>query len=259
MKAGITWLACLLCSAICHAELSFGGLQVIATHPHDPRIFTQGLALEGERLYQSSGLRGQSVVVAGPLRGLEVDASFHFAPRYFAEGLAVVGEQLLVLTWQAGELFVLDKAGLQLQGKRRYKGEGWGLAYDGESLWMSDGSSRIRRFDPQTMEHLGTIKVRDEDGAIRRINELEFVNGVLLANIWHSTRLVAIDPANGRVLAQWDLAPLVPEQRNYGRDSVANGIAYDPGTGHVWLTGKGWPILYEVKLEGLPRPGNPLD
>lgn len=252
-------LACLLWTTISHANPPFAGLEVIATHPHDPRIFTQGLALERGRLYQSSGLRGQSRVLAGAVDSLEAEASFQFGPRYFAEGIAVVGDQLLVLTWQAGELFVLDKARLQLQGIRRYKGEGWGLAYDGDSLWVSDGSSRIRRYEPTTMEQLGSIKVHDEDGAVRRLNELEYVNGVLLANIWLSTRLVAINPADGRVVAQWDLAPLVPEQRNYRKESVANGVAYDSGTGHVWLTGKGWPVLYEVRLQGLPGPGKALD
>lgn len=234
------------------AELPYSDFDIVARHPHDPEIFTQGLAYHEGRLFQSSGLRKRSLALVGPAGSLEVEASFHFPKRYFAEGLTLVDDEVIVLTWQAGEALVLDRETLQLRRKFNYSGEGWGLAYDGRQLWLSDGSARLRRYQPTTMQALGSLEVRDDSGAVRRLNELEYVDGLILANIWHSTRLVAIDPQSGSVVAQWDLQSLVPQQRNFGRDSVANGIAYDPVSGHVWLTGKGWPILYEVRLNGLP-------
>jgi glutamine cyclotransferase len=202
-------------------------------------------------LYQSSGLRGRSQVLVGTVDGSGVSARYHFEPRYFAEGLTIVGEHAMVLTWKAGELFVLDKSNLRLQYKLSYPGEGWGLAYDGQHLWLSDGSEHIARYTPDSMTALGSIEVHDERGPVRRINELEYARGLLYANIWLSPRLIAIDPNSGRVVAEWDLRGLLPKSRNFGHEAVANGIAYDPDSGHFWLTGKGWPLLYEVRLYGV--------
>jgi glutamine cyclotransferase len=223
-------------------------LEIVASHPHDPQIFTQGLAIDGNQLYQSSGLRGRSVVVAGNTGSVAVARQFHLPRRYFGEGLAVVDNEVMVLTWQAGTLLVLDKTTLQLKRKQNYQGEGWGLAWDGSSLLISDGSSRITWRDPLTMAISKQIEVHDEWGAVRRLNELEWAHGVIFANIWKSNRLIAIDPDNGRTLSQWNLEPLLPEKRHFGAESVPNGIAYDPASGHFWLSGKGWPLIYEVKL-----------
>jgi glutamine cyclotransferase len=225
-------------------------LEVIRSLPRDPEIFTQGLALDQQQLYQSGGLRGQSAVVAGKPGATRAAARYAFAARYFAEGLTIVGDEVFVLTWQAGELFVLDKERLGLRRKLSYAGEGWGLAYDGTQLWLSDGSDRLRRYDPESMKLLGEIRVHDDYGAVRRINELEWAEGLLFANIWMSDTLVAIEPTTGTVVAEWDISELKPEQRKYGRDGVANGVAYDPASGRFWLTGKGWPVLYEVELRG---------
>lgn len=225
-------------------------LEIISTLPRDPAIFTQGLALDQQQLYQSSGLRGQSAVVAGRPGVTRPAARFSFPAHYFAEGLTIVGDEVFVLTWHAGELFVLDKEQLELRRKLAYTGEGWGLAYDGSQLWLSDGSDRIRRYNPESMQLVGEIRVHDDYGAVRRINELEWAEGLLFANIWMSDTLVAIDPASGKVLAEWDISKLKPEQRRYGANSVANGVAYDPESGRFWLTGKGWPVLYEVELRG---------
>lgn len=248
---GLALLIFCICNIAWTAPLTDNVLEVIKAHPHDAQIFTQGLALEGDTLYQSSGLRGKSRVLAGPIGSGKAERSFHFPQKYFAEGLCVVGNEVFVLTWQAGRLFVLDKHKLQLVRKLSYRGEGWGLAYDGTQLWLSDGSSSIRRYSADTMSALGRIQVHDANGPVRRINELEWVEGRLLANIWQSQRLIAIDPTTGAVTAQWDLHDIVPAKRQFGRDSVANGIAYDSASGHIWLTGKGWPTIYEVVLHGL--------
>jgi glutamine cyclotransferase len=225
-------------------------MEIVNTLPRDPDIFTQGLAIDQQQLYQSSGLRGQSAVVMGKPGATRADARYQFAARYFAEGLTLVGDEVYVLTWHAGELFVLDRTRLELRRKLSYAGEGWGLAYDGTELWLSDGSDRIRRYHPESMGLLGEIRVHDDYGAVRRINELEWAEGLLFANIWMSDTLIAIEPASGKVVAEWDISELKPAQRKYGSNSVANGVAYDPDSGHFWLTGKGWPVLYEVKLRG---------
>jgi glutaminyl-peptide cyclotransferase len=255
LKMLTTWalwisLPALYISPPAAADVPVSPLRIVNTLPHNPRIFTQGLAMEHDRLYQSSGLHGRSMVIAGKRDSVEVSAHYRFEDRYFAEGLCVVGDEVLVLTWQAGELFVLNKTTLQFKRKLSYPGEGWGLAYDGVHLWFSDGSSRISRRDTATLALIDSIEVHDQDGPVRHINELEWAEGKLYANIWFSSRLIAIDPGNGAVTAQWNLDELLPQTRHYGRNSVANGIAYDPGNGHFWLTGKGWPLLYEVELRG---------
>lgn len=233
----------------CQSASAADRLRIVATHAHDPGIFTQGLALRQMTLYQSSGLRGRSAVLRSRAGRPGASHQFRFAQRYFAEGLTLVGEEVLVLTWQAGMLFVLDHENLQLVRKQPYDGEGWGLAYDGEQLWMSDGSDRISRRDPTTLEIDRHILVRDDRGPVTRINELEWAHGAIFANVWKTNRLLAIDPATGIVQAEWDLAPLLPKSRSFGADGVANGIAYDVGSGHFWLTGKGWPVIYEVELQ----------
>jgi glutamine cyclotransferase len=250
MKTLLSLAFIALYSALIAAEeMPKSALSIVQILPHDERLFTQGLALEHGQLYQSGGLRGQSKVVTGPVGGDDVSASYHFDRRYFAEGLTLVGSEVMVLTWQAGTLFVLDKHTLELKRTLPYRGEGWGLTYDGSQLWLSDGSPRISRRDANTLEIVGGIEVRDSNGPVTRINELEWANGRLYANIWLSSRLIAIDPATGWVTQQWDLKTLRPAKSYYGNDGVANGIAYDPASGHFWLTGKGWPQLFEVVLD----------
>lgn len=231
-----------------------GPPQVVASHRHDARLFTQGLALDGGTLFESSGLQGRSQLLKGP-PGRAAERSYHFPAAYFAEGLAVVGDEIMVLTWQAEQLFVFDRRSLELKRRQTYRGEGWGLTYDGRHLLLSDGSDRITRMDPASMDTTGVIRVRDAHGAVDKLNELEWDGATIYANVWQTNRLLAIDPASGQVLAEWDLAPLAPAHTPFGRDGVANGIAYDRASGHFWVTGKGWPTLYEVRLEAAALAG----
>jgi glutamine cyclotransferase len=223
--------------------------EVVASHRHDSRIFTQGLAVDGSTLYESSGLQGRSMLLMGAPGRPAAERSYHFPDAYFAEGLAVVGDEIMVLTWRAEKLFVFDRHSLQLKRKLGYRGEGWGLTYDGTHLLLSDGSDRINRLDPRTLESAGHIRVRDARGAVDKLNELDWDGATLYANVWQSNRLLAIDPDSGQVLAEWDLTPLAPRYTPFGRDGVANGVAFDRGSGHFWITGKGWPTLYEVRLQ----------
>lgn len=223
-------------------------LRVIDSYPRDPRIFTQGLALSEDRLYHSGGLRGHSAVTLSRLGDTRPQRRFRLADRYFAEGLAAVDGEIYLLTWQAGTLFVLDADSLTLKRQLRYRGEGWGLAFDGRQLLVSDGSATITRRDPATLHALGHFEVRDDNGPVRQLNELEWARGTLFANVWQSTRLIAIDANSGSVAAEWDLGPLIPPVRHYGVNGVANGIAYDADSGHFLVTGKGWPVIYRVEL-----------
>ena len=241
-------IAALLLVSVASLGMAADRLELIAHHPHNSSIYTQGLAIDDGLMYQSSGLRGRSAVVAGKVGTAEVARHFRLPASYFGEGLAVVGDEVMVLTWQSETLLALDKRNLSLKRQLHYPGEGWGLTWDGSHLLLSDGSDRISWREPKTMASVRSVRVRDKRGPVRRLNELEWARGAIFANVWKTDRLIAIDPVSGRVVAEWDLTPLMPERRNFGAEGVANGIAYDQSSGHFWLTGKGWPLIYEVRL-----------
>lgn len=221
-------------------------VSVVARHPHDRQAFTQGLAMVDGVLYESTGLNGQSSVRIVDLDSGEVALRRDLAPRYFGEGLSPVGDTLVQLTWRAQVAFVYDRRTLEPVGQHAYPGEGWGLTFDGARLILSDGSDRLRFFDPQTFEMSGEVAVRDEGRPVTRLNELEFVDGEVLANVWQTDLIVRIDPASGRVIGRLDLAGLRPAEAS-GRDDVLNGIAWDPVGRRLFVTGKRWPLLFEIR------------
>ncbi len=221
--------------------------QVLATHPHDRTAFTQGLAWADGWLYESTGLYGES-----SLRRYRPDGSEgllkRLPKRLFGEGLAVVDGRLIQLTWRAGLALVYDRHTLRYLDRFRYRGEGWGLAWDGHHLYHSDGSDRILVRDPDTFRTVRLIRVRDDDGPVERLNELEWVAGELWANVFETPRIARIDPDSGRVKGWIDLARLRPEDTLGDALAVANGIAYDPQGQRLFVTGKRWPVLYELAL-----------
>lgn len=219
---------------------------VVETYPHDPGAFTQGLEFAGDTLVESTGLVGES-----SLRLVEPETGAVLALRaipdpFFAEGATVVGDEIFQLTWQDETLIVHSLDGLQERRRVPYSGEGWGLCALGDRLVMSDGSDRLTFRDPVSFEPLTAISVTLRGEAVERLNELECVGDTVWANVWQDTRIVAIDSATGVVEAVVDVAPLVPPGAD--GESVANGIAYDERTGRFWLTGKRWPVIYEVEL-----------
>ena len=230
-------------------------LRYVATLPHDRTAFTQGLLWNDGYLYESTGQYGQSTLRRVEPKSGKVTAFLSLPQRFFGEGLALVDDSLFLLTWRENTCFVFDKATLQKKGEFRYPGEGWGLTYDGESLIMSDGTDRIRFYDPKTFKQKREIKVVDTPKnhraiPIRALNELEWIHGEIWANVWQTTRIVRIDPKKGTVLGWFELAPFVPpEHRNDIQNCVLNGIAYDPDTQHVYLTGKYWNVMYQFQLE----------
>lgn len=223
--------------------------EAIAVFPHDPAAFTQGLLFHNGRLYESTGLYGRSELREVDLESGAVVRRRPLEARLFGEGLARVGDRLIQLTYREGVALVYDLDTFEELERFRYSGEGWGLCFDGAVLWMSDGSSSLQRRDPQSFELLGRLEVRREGREVPRLNELACAEGAIVANVWLSTELVRIDPQSGAVTAVIDASALVPDDprvRN-DRDAVLNGVAFDPESGRWWLTGKLWPVLYEVR------------
>ena len=222
---------------------------IVDTHPHDTGAFTQGLEIFDGRFIEGTGLYGESDRRIVDIESGETVASVPIDLDLFGEGITVVGAEILQLTWKAGVLIRSDVSTLVETGRDRYEGEGWGICFDGETLAMSDGSSTLTFRDPETFEPIGTIDVSLNGAPVERLNELECVNGQILANVWLSDLIVVIDPASGDVAATLDGGSLWPEGLPVDDSSFAlNGIAHDPDTGHFFLTGKLWPVIYEVEL-----------
>lgn len=225
--------------------------EVLATIPHDPEAFTQGLELVDGVLYEGTGLEGESTIrTVDPDTGA-VERTADLAPDLFGEGITVTGDTIWQLTWQDGVALRRDRATLAEVGRAEYDGEGWGLCHDTEAgrLIMSDGTDKLTFRDVRTFATTGEVRVRGTDGKpVTRLNELECVPGDgVYANVWQTDEIVRIDPADGRVTATVDLAGLLPEEDRAGTD-VLNGIAHVPGTDEFLVTGKLWPSMFRVRF-----------
>jgi len=224
------------------------GYEVVASYPHDPSAFTQGLLLEDGVFYESTGRRGQSSLRKVDLETGEVLKIRNLPGVYFGEGAAIAGDKIVQITWRSQKGFVYDKNTFELLETFSYPGEGWGLTYDGRSLIMSDGTAVLRYLDPATLKETGKLEVYSENGPVTNLNELEYVEGEIFANIWGSDRIAKVDPETGRVKGWIDLSGLLPEKDRKGGEDVLNGIAYDPGKKRLFVTGKLWPKLYEIRI-----------
>ncbi len=222
--------------------------EVVNEYPHASDAYTQGLVFEGGRLIESTGIEGQSSLREVELETGEVIRQVHVDDEHFAEGIALVGDQVYQLTWISEEGFTYDLATFERTGGFSYTGEGWGLAFDGTQLIMSNGSSQLTLRDPQTFEITRTIDVTTDDEPVDRLNELEYIDGEIWANVWQTDRIARIDPATGRVTAWLDLTGLLTEEDRTPSASVLNGIAHDPATDRVFVTGKLWPLLFEIRV-----------
>lgn len=225
------------------------GVTVLGQHPHDSEAFTQGLLLENGYLYESTGLVGQSSLRQVDLQTGEVLMLVEVPEPHFAEGLELVDDQLLQLTWQTGSLFRYDLNSFELVAEQSYEGEGWGLCFDGEALWMTDGSSTLFRRDPDTFEVLSTVTVRLDQNPVPYLNELECVGGKVYANVWLTDFIVRIDPATGAIEALINAANLRTLAGITDSGAVLNGIAYDATRDIFLVTGKLWPVIFEVRFE----------
>src|SRR5689334_391220 len=223
------------------------GFKVLAAYPHDPMAFTQGLAIEAGQLYEGTGQYGASTVRRVDLASGRPEKQRALSPRYFGEGIAILGGLLYQITWMNGAAVVYDLDTFEVQRTMQYDGEGWGLTHDGKELIMSDGSATIRFRDPQTFGVTREIEVKDNGMPLAMLNELEYVNGEIWANIWYDDRIARISPADGKVLGFIDLSTLYPKSAR-GSEAVLNGIAYDAAAKRLFVTGKNWPQLYEIEV-----------
>lgn len=223
-------------------------LEVVASYPHDAGAFTQGLVWAGGGFFESVGRYGKSALRRVDLKTGAVRAQRRLADHYFAEGLAQIDGRLIQLTWKAGRGFIYDADSLAPTGRFEYPGEGWGLAYDGERLIMSDGSEQLRFLDPETLRETGRLTVTLAGRPLPRLNELEIVRGEIWANVWPTDAIARIDPDTGTVtgiVQGRSLRDLLPDS---AKPDVLNGIAYDKDGDRIFITGKWWPRLFEVHL-----------
>lgn len=224
------------------------GYRVVREFPHDPSAYTQGLVFDRGLLHESTGQRGSSKVRTLELEsGKELRAT-RLPPMFFGEGLALVGERLIQLTWQEEVARVYERETLKPLDELRYTGEGWGLAFDGTNLVMSDGSDQLVFRDPATFAELRRVRVTAQGTPVRMLNELEVVEGEVWANIWKRDLIVRIDPETGEALGFVDLTGLFDHRSIPSEDAVLNGIAYDPDSGRLFVTGKLWPKLFEIEV-----------
>jgi glutamine cyclotransferase len=222
--------------------------RIVNKWPHDADAFTQGLLYDGGFFYESTGLNGRSSLRrVDPATG-EVLQHSRLHQRYFAEGLALVEDKLIQLTWKSGLAFVYDKDSFELLKTFSYPGQGWGLTYDGTNLIMSDGSDRLSFRDPASFEITRTLSVTENGRPIGNLNELEYIEGDIWANIWMSYDIAVISPQNGEVLRRIPLTGLPAAQDRNGREDVLNGIAYDAQKRRIFVTGKLYSHIYELEF-----------
>ena len=223
------------------------GYQVVNVYPHDKDAFTQGLLFRDDALFESTGIKGRSTLRKVRLETGEVLQQAKVDNRYFAEGLTDWGSRLIQLTWETNLGFVYDIQSFKRLQTFSYTGEGWGLTHDDRRLIMSDGTPTLRFLDPQTLAVTGRLPVKDGELPVEDLNELEFVEGEIYANVWTTDRIAIIAPATGQVTAWINLAGLMPAGFTSG-DAVLNGIAYDAQRKRLFVTGKLWPRLFEIKV-----------
>ena len=222
--------------------------QILNVWPHDPDAFTQGLEFHNGKLFESTGQEGRSSLRSVDPETGRVLKKVDVPPPFFAEGITLLNGKIYQLTWQHQLGFIYDSETFQKTGQFAYEGEGWGLTNDGHSLILSDGTNRLRFLDPDSFKVTKTIAVADGKTPIKEINELEYVRGEIYANIWHRDKIVIISPQTGTVAGWIDLTGLLPPNDVHDDEAVLNGIAYDEQTARLFVTGKLWPKLFEIRI-----------
>lgn len=236
-----------LLSAACMAA-PVSGYKVVARYPHSTDSYTEGFFYLDGLFYEGTGLKGHSAVMAiEPETGKPVQR-LDLAPQYFGEGIVNWGPNIYEWTWQSHICFVYDRFSLRLVKQFTYSGEGWGMTRTAREIITSDGTATLRFRDPNTFQETHHIVVRDSGKVIAQLNELEHVKGEIYANIWHSNRIARVSPRDGHVVGWIDLSGLLPENQKINEESVLNGIAYDSQRNRLFVTGKQWPAVFEIKI-----------
>jgi len=237
-----------ICPWLDHAgELPTYTYRILKIYPHDPDAYTQGLIYRDGILYESTGLKGRSSLRIVDLESGDVLQKVELPETYFTEGIALLDEKIYQLTWQEQTGFIYQAESLTEIGRFSYKTEGWGLTEDGEMLIMSDGSERLAFIDPDSMGVIRSISVSSGDGAVERLNELEYIDGEVWANVYQTACIARIDPQNGQVSGWIDLSGMLSEEA-LRTAQVPNGIAYDRDNDRIFVTGKFWPYLFEIEV-----------
>ena len=221
--------------------------KVIASYPHDSEAFTQGLAIDDGLLYEGTGRYGFSSLRWVDLHTGKPIKEQTLPRKYFGEGITVFDDKIIQLTWKSNVGFVYDKSSFRLLREFIFSKEGWGITHDGTSLIMSDGTAILRFLDPESFEEKRRINIVDDSGPVGKLNELEYVKGKIYANVWQADKIAIIDPESGRVTGWLDMSGLLGKERGSHSVDVLNGIAYDPEKDSLYVTGKLWPRLFEIK------------
>jgi glutamine cyclotransferase len=241
-------LALAVCLGVITPAFAADSYQVIHAYPHDQQAFTQGLIYLDGHLYESTGLEGHSSLREEDLETGRILQFDDVPSQDFAEGLAAWGNTLIQLTWQNHLALVYDRSTFHFLRTLSYTGEGWGLTADDKSLILSDGTAILRFLDPTTFKVVRSVTVRDHGKPVTQLNELEYIRGEIYANIWHSDRIARISPVTGKILGWIDLTGLLPESERSSDEAVLNGIAYDAEHDRLFVTGKLWPKIFEIKV-----------
>jgi glutamine cyclotransferase len=220
--------------------------RIVNVYPHDPTAFTEGLVIDNGVLYESTGIRGASSLRRVELETGEVLQSYSLPPQYFGEGITLFDDKIIQLTWQSNKGFVYDEKTFALLQEFSYSTEGWGVTTNGSQLIMSDGSSTLFFLDPETFQKTGQVEVHD-NSTVEHLNELEYIQGKIYANIWLEEKIAIINPQTGQVEGWINMSGL-QNMENQDPDNVLNGIAYDAASGRLFVTGKRWSQLFEIKL-----------
>jgi glutamine cyclotransferase len=249
LAATLATCAAALLALPARAATPVQGFKVVKAYPHDPEAFTQGLFFHEGFLYESTGLHGRSTIRKVEIETGKVLQAVQLPDEFFGEGIARWGDRLIGITWQEQTAFVLDLKTFKLWRKFNYPGEGWGITQNDRELVMSDGTPELRFLDPLSFKETRRLRVTSDGKPVAMLNELEWVDGEIWANIWQSDRIARINPKTGAVTAWIDLSGLsglLPNRR--GSDDVLNGIAYDTARKRLFVTGKLWPKLFEIEL-----------
>ena len=242
-------------ASIVSAATPVDGYKVVAKYPHSTQSYTEGFFYLDGLFYEGTGLQGQSALLVTQPKTGKLLQHADLASEYFGEGIVDFGSYIYEWTWTSGICFVYDRVSLQRLKKFNYSGEGWGMTRNADEIITSDGTATLRFRDPQTFEEIRQIVVRDGVTAIDQLNELEYVKGEIYSNVWHSDRIARISPKDGHVIGWIDLTGILPAGEKVNTEAVLNGIAYDAKRDRLFVTGKQWPTIFEIKLvRSLPRP-----
>jgi glutaminyl-peptide cyclotransferase len=247
----------LFTAAMAQGQTPVDSYQVVHSYPHDPEAFTQGLLYSDGHLYESTGRNGTSSIRILDLASGKVLQKQDLPGEYSGEGLTDWSSNLLQLTWKTEKGFIYDRFSFTLQGTFHYRGEGWGLTHDSKNLILSDGSSLLRFLNPHSYREIGRLSVTDERKPVKNLNELEYIRGEIYANVWGTDRIARISPQTGQVLRWIDLSGIMDNSQTNDPDAVLNGIAYDRKADRLFVTGKLWPRLFEIRVVNRSRGSKP--